>query len=98
MVRRLPETLAVVEDERGVLIVLVSGTLWLILGVVVGEQSIRLGAGSRVEGVGLGVERTEVHGERDQGGDWGERGQGRSVYITRLPGGGVLDYTSRKHL
>jgi len=56
--------------------------------VVVGEKSIGLGAGGRVEGVGLGVERAEVHGERDQGGDWGERGQGRLVYITDYRAGG----------
>lgn len=57
----LAQTFMVVKDEGSVLIVVVGRTLWLILGVVVGEQSIRLRAGSRLEGASLGVERAEIH-------------------------------------
>jgi hypothetical protein len=96
-VGRLPETLAVVEDEGSILIVLMGRTFRLILGMVVGEEAIGLGARSRLKGVGLGVERTEIHSGRDQEGDWGERGKGWSVYITRLPGGERDARCSRKH-
>ena len=71
VVRRLPQAVTVAEDERGILIVLVDQALRLILRVVVGENAARLSAGGRLEGFGLRVERTQVHGGRNQGGDWG---------------------------
>ena len=49
----------------------------MVLGVVEGEEIIRLAAEGRVEGFSLGLERAQVHG--DEGG--GERGVGGSVYI-----------------
>jgi hypothetical protein len=91
MVCRLPETFTVVEDERSVLVVLVGRTVWLVLGMVVGEKPIGLGAGGRLKGVGLGVERrmsiaVEIRVEIGV-----KEVKGWSVYIAKLPGGGGLD-------
>jgi len=71
VVRRLPQAFTVAEDERGILIILVNRALRLILRVVVGKNAVGLRTGGRLEGFSLRVERTQVHGGRNQDGDWG---------------------------
>jgi hypothetical protein len=71
MVARLSQAITVGEDERSVLIVLVSRKLWLILRVVEGEKAVWFGAGASLGSVDLGNKGTRVHSSRDQGGSLG---------------------------
>ena len=48
VVCRLAQTLVVIEDERGILFVLVGRAIGLILGVIVGEEAVRLRARGRL--------------------------------------------------
>ena len=70
VVCQLAQTLVVIEDERGILLVLVGRAVWLILGMIVGGQAVRLRARGRLEVVSLGYKRAHIHGGRDQSGGW----------------------------
>ena len=83
MIRRVPKTFALAEDERSVLIGL-GRTLRLVVGVVEVEERIRLWARASLVSVGFVGKRVRVHCtvDEDQGGEWGEEGRSGSVYIT----------------
>ena len=70
VVCRFTQTLVFVESERSMLIVLVSRAVGLVLGMIVGEKTVRLWARVRLEGVGLGYEGAHIHGGQDQSGGW----------------------------
>ena len=81
---RFDQTLVAVDEPRSV-IVQVGGALGDV-GVVVGK--IRVRAGDRLEGVRREIERTQIHGGRDQGGDWGCKESKWVGLYNGLPGGG----------
>ena len=70
VVCQLAQTLAVIKDERGILLVLVGQAVRLILGMIVGEQAVRLQVRGRLKVVSLGYRRAHIHGGRDQSGGW----------------------------
>ena len=71
-------------DERRSVIVQVGGALGDV-GVVVGK--IRVRAGDRLKGVGREIERTQIHGGRDQSGDWRCKESKWAGLYNGLPGG-----------
>ena len=83
---RFDQTPAAVDERRSV-IVQVGGVLGD-MGVVVGK--IRVQAGDRLEGVGREIERTQIHGGRDQGGDWGCKEPKWAGLYNGLPGRGAV--------